>query len=218
MPMKYVYADEAGDFQFEKKFNVSKYYIICTIVLEDPSYGHQLLDLRRRLVWDNVPVKDYFHASEDKQIVRDEVFNLISNAPISIAATILEKSKAQPQVRHNNVTFYKYGWYFHLSGTAPTMARHGDEILFTTASIGTKKEQATFTAAVNDVVKQRAYRANYKTHFCPSMADPCLQIADYCTWAIQRKWEKGDDRSYKLIQKFITREHDIFAIGTTHYY
>lgn len=218
MPIKYVYADEAGDFQFERKFNVSKYYIICTITLEDPTYGHQLLDLRRHLIWNNIPVGDYFHASEDKQQVRDEVFNLISKAPISIAATILEKSKAQPQVRSNEATFYKHGWYFHLSGIAPKIARIGDEILFTTASIGTKKAQATFTSAVNDVVRQRAYRAFCKTHFCPSMADPCLQIVDYCTWAIQRKWERGDDRSYKLIQQFIVRERDMWADGQIHYY
>jgi hypothetical protein len=30
----------------------------------------------------------------------------------------------------------------------------------------------------------------------PHMSDPCLQVADYCTWAIQRKWERGDERSH----------------------
>ncbi len=218
MPIKYVFADEAGDFEFARKHNVSKFYIICTVLLEDTTFGHQLLDLRRKLIWDGIEVGDYFHASEDKQLVRDEVFKLISKAPISISATILEKSKAQPQIRANNVTFYKHGWYFHLSGIAPKIAKHGDEILFTTASIGTKKAQAQFTSSVNDVVRQRAYRALCKTHFCPSMADPCLQIVDYCTWAIQRKWERNDDRSYKFIQPFINREHDIWANGTEHYY
>lgn len=219
MPRKYIYADEAGDFEFAKKHNVSKYYIICTAVLEDPTYGHQLLDLRRDLIWKGESLLDYFHASEDKQSVRDAVFDLIRSAPISVGATILEKSKAQPQIRPDKVRFYKHAWYFHLSGVAPKVATPGDEILFTTASIGTKKEQATFTAAVNDVVQQRVYRATeYKTHFCPSMADPCLQIVDYCTWAIQRKWERGDDRSYKIISHLINHEYETWAAGKVHYY
>jgi hypothetical protein len=218
MTRKYVYADEAGDFEFARKPNVSKYYIICTVLLSDPTYGHQLLDLRRDLIWKGDQVDDYFHATKDKQSVRDAVFDLIQKAPIQIGATILEKSKAQTQIRHTNVRFYKYGWYFHLSGVASKIAANGDEILFTTASIGTKKGQATFTAAVNDVVQQKIQRCAYKTHFCPSMADPCLQIADYCTWAIQRKWERGDDRSYKLIEHLVHHEHDTWARGVTHYY
>lgn len=219
MTRKYIYADEAGDFEFARKQNVSKYFIICTIVLENPEWGHQLLDLRRELIWRDQTMGDYFHCCEDKQPVRDAVFDLIRSAPIKIGATILEKSKAQAQVRENNARFYKYGWYFHLSGVAPKVAVPGDELLFTTASLGTKKERAIFTAAVNDVVQQRAYRAAaYKTHFCPSMADPCLQIADYCTWAIQRKWERNDTRSYDIISNLVDHEYETWKYGTTHYY
>jgi hypothetical protein len=50
------------------------------------------------------------------------------------------------------------------------------------------------------------------------MADPCLQAADYCTWAIQKKWERGNVRSYDLIAKRITRERDLWAHGPKHHY
>lgn len=216
---RFLYADEAGCFAFTRHPQASKYYIICTATTEDPSFGNQLLDLRRELIWKGVPVGDYFHASPDKQKVRDEVFNLIKDAPIQVGATILEKSKAQAQTRVTDVRFYQYGWYFHLSGIAKKIASAGDELLFTTASIGTKKQQAAFTSAVNDVVQQRVlFKANWKTHFCPSMADPLLQIADYCTWAIQRKWERGDDRAYKMIEHLINHEHETWQKGTQHYY
>ena len=54
----------------------------------------------------------------------------------------------------------------------------------------------------------------------PSHADPCLQVADYCAWAIQRRWESGkqDIRSYDLIKDRITYEYDLFEKGTDHYY
>jgi hypothetical protein len=47
----------------------------------------------------------------------------------------------------------------------------------------------------------------------PSASDPCLWVADYCTWAIQRKWERGDTRSDDLIKDRIRSEFDIWERG-----
>ena len=44
------------------------------------------------------------------------------------------------------------------------------------------------------------------------------QIADYCCWAIYRKWEKGDLRSHDLIKNKIRSEFDMFAKGNIKYY
>jgi len=52
----------------------------------------------------------------------------------------------------------------------------------------------------------------------PPESDPCLQVADYCVWAIQRKWERDDSRSYDLIKDKIESEFDVWSIGSTHYY
>jgi len=50
----------------------------------------------------------YFHAAEDSQAVRDAVFNVIQQQDFEVQATIMEKSKAQPQVRRTKGVFYKY--------------------------------------------------------------------------------------------------------------
>jgi hypothetical protein len=51
-----------------------------------------------------------------------------------------------------------------------------------------------------------------------SAKDPMLWVADYCAWAIQRKWETGDTRSHKLIEEKISTEFDLWSVGQTHYY
>lgn len=113
---------------------------------------------------------------------------------------------------------YQYGWHYHFKhGFAPYIDSD-DELLITAATIGTKAAQKRFTNAVNEVVQQHVPRNQWATTFWPSAADPCLQIADYCTWAIQRKWERGDDRSYRVIADRITREYDLWRHGTTHHY
>jgi hypothetical protein len=98
----------------------------------------------------------------------------------------------------------------------------GTELMLTAASIGTRKGQATFTACVNDVLAQTSPlpRDQWVTSLCPSAADPCLQIADYCIWAIQRKWESNgaDVRSYDLIRRKIAYEYDLWAHGPRHFY
>ena len=131
------------------------------------------------------------------------------------------RAKPSGRVSRLRVRFYQYGWHFHLEKQLGPVIRNGREVMFTTASVGTKKGQIAFTDAVNDVVRQRRRREQWRTAFWPCKTDPCLQVADYCTWAIQRKWEspKRDDvRSYNLIKDRITKEYDLWGHGQVLYY
>ena len=49
MSRRYLFADEAGDFQFARGHNISRYFIVCTVLMEQCSVGNALLDLRARL-------------------------------------------------------------------------------------------------------------------------------------------------------------------------
>jgi hypothetical protein len=98
------------------------------------------------------------------------------------------------------------------------MIRTSTELLTTAASLGTKKERASFTEAVDDVMRQTVKGKTWVTNFVPAASDPCVQVADYCAWAIQRKWERDDLRSYNLICDRITYQYDLFRPGTVHHY
>lgn len=218
---RFVFADEAGDFEFARKNNVSKYFIVCAVVFENCEIGHELLRLRRDLMWDGIEMDSYFHATKDTQFVRDKVYELLSKFDFEIYAQILEKSKAEPQTRESIPRFYKYAWLYLLRHSMPKIvSRNEDQLMVTAASIGVKKQQADFSDAVCDVLKQtqRVDAGSWRTAFCSSASDPCLQVADYCTWAIQRKWERGDSRSYNLIKSKIKYEFDTWRRGTRHYY
>src|SRR5262249_15137744 len=99
MSQKFIFADEAGCFCFERKLNVSKHFILCTILMDECSVGSTLLELRRSLARQQAPLGDCFHACEDKQVIRDAVFEAIAGHKFQVHATIMEKAKAQPQVR-----------------------------------------------------------------------------------------------------------------------
>ncbi|NUB42965.1 DUF3800 domain-containing protein [Fertoebacter nigrum] len=218
MSRAYIFSDEAGCFSFARNARASKYFLVCTVTISDCSLGGDLLALRRDMVWRGLPVREDFHATEDKQEVRNEVYAFIAGHDIRVDATILEKSKAQPHTRESSDRFYKYAWYYHFKHVGPKILRGSTEAMITAAALGTKKGQAVYTAAVNDVMQQTTKGKKWKTCFPRAVADPCLQIADYCAWAIQRKWERDDTRSYDLISGKIETEYNLWRTGVVHYY
>uniref|UniRef100_UPI0025F88BFB DUF3800 domain-containing protein n=1 Tax=Sphingomonas sp. TaxID=28214 RepID=UPI0025F88BFB len=129
-----------------------------------------------------------------------------------------EKSKAQPQVTASKSRFYKIPWYFHCKHRLLGQISKADEITVVAASIGTKKEKITFIESLEDIMSQNMRDKKWAVDFRPCQADPCLQVADYCAWAIQRKWELNDTRSYNLIARRITREYDLWERGANHHY
>jgi hypothetical protein len=218
MPLHYVFADEAGCFTFERKPNVSRYFILCTVTMADHAVAHDLLSLRRYLAWQGVELNDYFHATADSQAVRDKVFETILAHNFRVQATIMEKSKAQPHIRSSKSRFYKYGWFYQFKHGTKYSLPAFKNTLITAASIGNKKEKLSFLSAINDVMGQTMAINPWKTDFRSAASDGCLQVADYCAWAIQRKWERNDLRSYDLIRDRISYEYDLWSRGTTHYY
>jgi hypothetical protein len=71
----------------------SKYFIVGTLMIDDPhQLGVDLLNLRRELAWQGVGLESSFHATEDAQIVRDEVFPLtvevVTSEPAAISTSM----------------------------------------------------------------------------------------------------------------------------------
>ncbi|MBB3570830.1 DUF3800 domain-containing protein [Rhizobium sp. BK491] len=214
----YIFADEAGCFTFNRNPNVSKYFIICTVTMSKLDVGHAIQELRHQLLWEKFDIGDFFHATVDSQSVRDRVFEEILRYDFQVQATICEKAKAQPHVRQDKARFYKYPWFFQFKHGVAKQVHRNTRALITAASIGTKKERATFTTALSDVMSQTIHNVQWAVDFRPSNCDPCLQLADYCAWAIQRKWERDDRRSYDLIKNRISYEYELWKNGKELYY
>lgn len=225
MANKFVFADEAGCFTFKRKQGASRYFLLCTLVTDDCSISHELLDIRRKLIIENGDEIDKLHATTDKQATRDAVFGCLANHDFRIDATILEKSKAQPQTRTADHVFYQYACYYHFRHIAPKLIVNCDKLLVTAAALGQKKTKASFKASVNNSLQQLIQRDKWEVSFIDAAKDPMLWAVDYCAWAIQRKWEMGngkwemnDTRSYSLIANKIITEFDLWQTGSMHFY
>lgn len=218
MPRISLFADESGNFDFSRKNGASRYFILTTVACPDLRVGDELLALRRDLAWRGLGLDTEFHATADALPVRAEVFALLRRHRFRVDATILEKAKAQPQTRLSEETFYRYAWYFHLKHVAPRICRGNDELFVVGASLGTKKKRGLMHAAVKEVVQQVTPTVHYRTASWAAQSEPCLQVADYCCWAMARKWERGDCSAYDLVKDKIGSEFDVWRRGTHLYY
>lgn len=219
MARVHIFADESGNFDFSRNPGASRFFVLTTAVFP---HGHDaiagaLRTLRFELAWNGIDLRRGLHATEDSQRVRDRVFGVLRDHDFRVDATILDKPKARPETRSSDERFYRFAWLFHLRNVLPSLLAADSELLLVAASVGTGNRRRAFLAAVESALWE-ATDAPARVAFWPASADACLQAADYCAWAIQRKWERGDERSYDLIRNRIVREHDLFYRGASTFY
>jgi hypothetical protein len=216
-PRLYIYADESGNFDFSP--GGSRYFTLTTVTVSTFTVGLALQELRHDLAWEGVGLEnDAFHATTDKQFVRDRVFEAVSSHDFRVDATILEKAKAAPHIRPTDERFYQMAWYQHMKFLGPAILTNSHQVLVVGASLGVKKKRGLFYNAIKNVMDQVSSTPDVRVACWAASAHPCLQLADYCAWAIQRKWEGGDPRSHILIANKIRSEFDVFRHGPKLYY
>jgi hypothetical protein len=213
-----IYADETGNFDFSRTEGASRYFGVGTLEIDDAAMKalHDDLVALRYELSGNSHDGRRFHATSDKQAVRDRVFEVLLGHEFRFDATMLEKSKAQPHLRATDASFFQYAWYYHFKHHAPRLRRCDLGVYVSDLKI--KNLRSSFHSAVTSVVSQCLPAQRCHVNFWSSDSDPCLQAADYCLWAISRHYERGDDRSLRLIAPKLGSHFDLFAVGKTEYY
>ncbi len=199
LPRLEVWGDEAGNLDFDPKTG-SKYFVVSTITIADPGVTASLLNLRRQLDRDGFELPDGFHATEDKQAVRDQVFNLLTASPIRADFTYYTKANVYGRIQKDLDYFYKWVWFYHMRHVLPKIVPREGDLFIGIATLATKKKRQLHGAALRDVVRQCLGPVRPHCAHWSAASHPCLQAADYYTWALGRSLERGDDRSLDLIR------------------
>jgi len=137
---RYVFLDEAGNVDFSSKPGASRYFIVTSVTLGTCAVGDELLALRRDLLWTELMLASGFHANDDRQSVRDAVFELLSRHPFRVDTTLVQKTNVDPHLRSDTARLYKVVVFKHLSRLAKSL-REVPEVQVTCASLGMRREQ-----------------------------------------------------------------------------
>lgn len=215
----YVFLDEAGNFDFSP--GGTRYFILSAVSKARPFRAYQeLTELKYNLVEAGRNI-EYFHASEDRQDVRNEVFKVVQRhlGGIRVDSLVVEKRKIGPALRPEERFYPRMLGYLlrYVLGKHP-LAQYREVIVFTDQIPVKKKRAAIEKAAKVALSGMLPATVRYRVLHHDSKSNMDLQIVDYCCWAIYRKWDAGDDRSYRLIQPAVASEFDFCQTGATLYY
>ena len=227
----FLFLDESGNFDFSPKG--TKYFVLsCLSTFRPVGERKSLLKLRYELLSNGLD-QEFFHATEDKQIVRDKVFDIITSLKddIEVHSVVAQKNKANPVLykeeylkkgrkieRVVGAEFYQrvcrtlLQYVFHRSNFKET-----DKIVAVLGAIFTKDKQSLILKTLKKYLKEN-FSMPFEIYFHSSEADLNCQIADYFGWAIAIKWERDEERPYKLIKNKVKSTFEIFKRGPTIYY
>jgi hypothetical protein len=206
----YIFIDEAGNFDFSA--NGTKYFCLSAVSCVRP------------FLWDLLEEDfnlDRFHASEDKQKIRDRVFQVIGEhiKRIRIDSLIVEKRKTQLHLQKiENFFPLMMGYLLKYVWEKCGGAGYKNIVVITDRIPVKKKRRAIEKAIKQTLAKVLPTGGRYYIYHHESASCFSLQVADYCNWAIYKKWEGQDLRSYCIIESGIKSEFDIFKTGTEHFY
>ena len=212
----YLFFDESGNLDFSP--NGTKYYLFGTLATRDPvALTHPLSELRYLLLDDGLEL-EYFHATEDRQVVRNRVFEVIKTVGgFEFDSVIIEKRKAHPTL-HDEVRFYPQFANYLLRHVFSRFNDPSERIIIVTDTLPIKRKREAVEKAFKTFIKQNLAERPFSILHHRASGHPCLQAADYCMWAIYKKWTTGDLRSYETIRPFVKSEFDIFKNGQEFFY
>jgi len=212
----YIFVDEAGDMDFSAKG--SKYYMFNFLIKSRPFRLHEHLSNYRYSVLErNLDPNsggrrldiEAFHACEDNKYIKEEMFNIISTFDINSVMSysyILEKPKVTPTKRKEKDKFYINNLNFAIQRLLDRLRIDRDFIIITDrlpVQKNKKKQVGALKKGIKEYLKKSNLTIRYDIfHHC-SASNVNLQIVDYISWAIFRKYEMNQDVFYKKIEQYL---------------
>lgn len=211
--MAYIYLDESGDLGFNPKKKNSKYFVVTVLSALDKKpiekvvkKVHSGLKKKARRLSGGI-----LHAYKEKPVTRNRLLKLLNEKECLIMTIYLNKSKVYTKLREEKHVLYNYVTNILL-----------DRIM--TKKLVTSKSEIHLVAAKRETNK--FLNENFKDYLQKQIhgrhglkikieiktpgEEKALQVVDFASWAIFRKYERGDDSYYNLIKGKIFEESPLF--------
>ncbi len=227
----FLFIDESGNFDFSPK-GTKHFVLSCVSTFHPVEERLKFLKLRYELLESGVN-QEFFHATEDSQDVRDQVFSIIQLLPddFEIHAVIAQKNRVNPALylekykkkgRENQrpvgTKFYQLVCRTLLQYLFKRAEfEEAEKVVVVLGSIFTRKKQSLILKTLKKYLKEK-FGKPFEIYFHSAKVDINCQIADYCGWAVAVKWERNEKRPYALVQEKVKSEYDVFLGGGTEYY
>lgn len=218
MPTLHVHLDESGDLTFSGRG--TRYYVFSVAWTYDPAPLAQAISTLRFALLKaghNLPT---FHAAVDRQTNRNAVVaTLVQHANWNYIGVVIEKRKVNPSIRDPHIFYPKFA-SMPLKYVFRRLRPGTDPVLIFTDQLPLQKHRQSAEKAIKTAARAcLPAGVRFEVYHHPLPSNTWIQVADYCSWALFRKWEGADPRTYNVLRpRLAVPELDILQRGTTLYY
>lgn len=213
----YIFLDEAGNFDFSA--TGTRYFVLTSVSAQRPFRWFGSLDGFKYDCIEYGLEDEYFHCANDNRHVRGRVFGIIGDNldGLRIDSLIVDKREVNPALREDRL-FYPDMLGRLLKSVMPNEFVSGvDAIIVITDTIPVNRRRraiergirGALAAMLPDGMKYRILHHNSRSHYG-------LQVADYCCWAIHRKWQTGESEWFDQIKSAVRSESVISGEGQSY--
>jgi hypothetical protein len=204
----FLFFDESGNLDFSN--TGTRFYTFGCLGTKQPSaLLHPLADLRYELLAEGVELES-FHASEDRQVVRDKVFRILQTAEgFEFDSIIIDKRKVPPGL-YPIEKFYPFFAGYLLN---EVLKRYTDaeKIVLVTDRIPLARKREAVSKGFKQYIRAALGDRPFTLVHQNTAAHMCLQAADYFMWAVYKKWSSEERRPYVAVERMIRSETRIYS-------
>ena len=197
----FIFVDESGNFDFS--LNGTKNLVFTAVMGTNPiqSASH-MLDLKYQLLQEGLGIGT-FHASEDRQLVRDRVFRSISEIREINAHTFwIDKRSVTGRVIEKAELFSAFSIQLFDVIQKVRGVDSYNRLVFVFDKFLLNKEELAFRSIVTP--KFSLLKKPFEIYFHNVYRDPNGQIADYIAWAQFVSLERLENRPKRTLPESVT--------------
>lgn len=206
----YIYLDESGDLGFKEKS--SKWFLFTLVMVEDNKKIEKIIKKVRLGLKKKYKHKTTeLHAYHSDDTTKNRVLSKLAKEDIKVVSTILNKSKVYIDLQNQKNYLYNYTANIILDRLINNKLIDKDKQIFLIVDKkDTKKSlKDNFINYITNAMDSKNIK-DFNMTLSRSQDEKGLQAVDFISWAIFRKYEKGDYRFYELIKDKIVDERLLF--------
>lgn len=208
--MAYIFLDESGDLGFKK--SSSRWFVFTIAIISNARSLERVI----KKIWKPLKEKHKklgeLHAYHADDITRTRVLRKLSQIPdLKVLCVVLNKEKVYVDLQNQKNYLYNYTANILLDRLHLQKSLNEDEPinLYIDKKDTKKMLSENFLNYLTDSMTSRR-KAPFSAILHTSHENKSLQAVDFISWAIFRKYERGDYEFYEIIKDKIIDERLLF--------
>ncbi len=209
--MPYILLDESGDLGFSFKKGSSKFFIVTIIFTESKRSLEKIARKIHKTLRKKFKKVGVLHAYKEAPITCHRLLKDLAKTDSGILLVVLNKRKVFTKLQDEKPVLYNYVTNILLERLMNKKPIPIDKPI---TLIAAQRETNKFLNENFKNYLSKQINNNHKISLKVEIATPAeeksLQVVDFASWAIFRKYEFGDDSYYNLVKVRIIEEAPLF--------